>query len=143
MADGACTQQLAAHTPAVTCLHLTCRLLPHPAPPAALMMGVGGGTTNLATLRLAGVAGMVGGALSMAVSCPGRQHSLVWMWAVPSCPQRTVATALCRLPTAQPPSPRLPSTWRPDPSAARRACGQPAVNSSPPTDCGWALTARL
>lgn len=32
------------------------------------MMGVGGGTTNLATLRLAGVAGMVGGALSMAVS---------------------------------------------------------------------------
>lgn len=31
-------------------------------------MGVGGGTTNLATLRLAGVAGMVGGALSMAVS---------------------------------------------------------------------------
>lgn len=36
--------------------------------PAALMMGVGGGTTNLATLRLAGVAGMVGGALSMAVS---------------------------------------------------------------------------
>ncbi|KAL4447658.1 hypothetical protein ABPG75_004877 [Micractinium tetrahymenae] len=34
---------------------------------AALMMGVGGGTTNLATLRLAGVAGMVGGALSMAV----------------------------------------------------------------------------
>lgn len=34
---------------------------------AALLMGVGGGTTNLATLRLAGVAGMVGGALSMAV----------------------------------------------------------------------------
>lgn len=35
---------------------------------AALMMGVGGGTADLATLRLAGVAGMVGGALSMAVS---------------------------------------------------------------------------
>ncbi|KAL4428681.1 hypothetical protein ABPG77_009787 [Micractinium sp. CCAP 211/92] len=34
---------------------------------AALMMGVGGGTADLATLRLAGVAGMVGGALSMAV----------------------------------------------------------------------------
>lgn len=34
---------------------------------AALMMGVGGGTANLATLRLAGVAGLVGGALSMAV----------------------------------------------------------------------------
>lgn len=34
---------------------------------AALMMGVGGGTSDLATLRLAGVAGMVGGALSMAV----------------------------------------------------------------------------
>lgn len=41
---------------------------------AALMMGVGGGTTNLATLRLAGVAGMVGGALSMAVRLTGREH---------------------------------------------------------------------
>lgn len=35
------------------------------------MMGVGGGTADLATLRLAGVAGMVGGALSMAVRCLG------------------------------------------------------------------------
>ena len=34
---------------------------------ASLMMGVGGGTSDLPTLRLAGVAGLVGGALSMAV----------------------------------------------------------------------------
>lgn len=34
---------------------------------ASLMMGVGGGTSDLATMRLAGVAGLVGGALSMAV----------------------------------------------------------------------------
>ena len=34
---------------------------------AALMMGVGSGTSNLSTLRLAGIAGLVGGALSMAV----------------------------------------------------------------------------
>lgn len=49
------------------CTARNARALPA-ACPAALMMGVGGGTTNLATLRLAGVAGMVGGALSMAVS---------------------------------------------------------------------------
>lgn len=35
---------------------------------SALMMGVGGGTSALATMRLAGIAGLVGGALSMAVS---------------------------------------------------------------------------
>ena len=34
---------------------------------ASLMVGVAGGTDSLATLRLAGVAGLVGGALSMAV----------------------------------------------------------------------------
>lgn len=34
---------------------------------SALMMGVGGGTSALATMRLAGIAGLVGGALSMAV----------------------------------------------------------------------------
>ncbi len=40
---------------------------------SALMMGVGGGTSALATMRLAGIAGLVGGALSMAVSsgCEG------------------------------------------------------------------------
>lgn len=34
---------------------------------ASLLMGVGAGSTSVAALRLAGVAGLVGGALSMAV----------------------------------------------------------------------------
>jgi hypothetical protein len=51
---------------------------------AALMMGVGGGTSNLATLRLAGVAGMVGGSLSMAVS---RAQGWPWSWAAADCSQ--------------------------------------------------------
>lgn len=59
------------------------------------LQGVGGGTSDLSTLRLAGVAGMVGGALSMAVrsgvwvlgagGCPGwldadeRVHCIMWL----------------------------------------------------------------
>jgi VIT1/CCC1 family predicted Fe2+/Mn2+ transporter len=38
---------------------------------AALLMGVGAGTTDLQTLRLAGVAGLIAGALSMAVGEQG------------------------------------------------------------------------
>ena len=39
---------------------------------ASLLMGVGAGSSDLATLRLSGVAGLVGGALSMAVGAAGR-----------------------------------------------------------------------
>lgn len=73
---------------------------------ASLMMGVGGGTSDLATLRLAGVAGLVGGALSMAVrgvgravhacrAClqPGHSHSLACC--VCCIPDRLLLLAWC------------------------------------------------
>jgi VIT1/CCC1 family predicted Fe2+/Mn2+ transporter len=45
---------------------------------AALMMGVGGGTEDKHTLLLSGVAGLVGGALSMAVGEYISVSSQVW-----------------------------------------------------------------
>lgn len=100
---------------------------------AALMMGVGGGTADLATLRLAGVAGMVGGALSMAVRLPGHRHrcfspkgsltsSYVCPPQIPRC--RMVATFLLTLLV---------------PCGTERG---PEILSSAPHLCRWASTSR-